>query len=163
MGRTFSLVLGAMLLLGAPIAAPQTPEAAGQAAYKYQDTLPEQLPGVGLETPRQAFLDILTSRGLAYRTNTAADVFAVALPGGPFVEVVYFFNSSACDCLTEIEIRFADDAQAVAYFTAKFPSVNIRGEFFGHDGVSSYRVKAWRFTSKVYVVGIMPDTRWANQ
>ncbi len=163
MGRTFWLVLAAALLTGAPMAAAQTPDAIGQAAYKYQDTLPEQLPGVGFEIPRQAFVDILISRGLAYRTTTAGDVFAVALPGAPFVEVVYFFNSDACDCLTEIEIRFADDAQAVAYFQAKFPSVNVRGEFFGHDRISAYGMKAWRFGSKVFVVAILPNTRWANQ
>jgi len=157
------MLMGAAILLGAPQAAAQTPSASGQAAYSYQDTLPEQLPGVGLEIPRQAFLDILASKGLTYRTTTTGDIFAVSLPGAPFVEAVYFFNSAACDCLTEVEIRFADDAQAVAYFQAKFPSVNVRGEFFGYDGSSTYRVKAWRFKSKVFVVGVIPDTRWANQ
>jgi hypothetical protein len=163
MGRTLSMLMGAAILLCTPQAAAQPPPASVQAAYRYQDTLPEQLPGVGFETPRQAFLEILTSGGVTYRTNTAANIFAVSLPGAPFAEVVYFFNSAACECLTEIEVRFADEAQAVAYFIAKFPSVNIQGEYFAHDGSSTYRVKAWRFKSKVFVVGVIPNTRWANQ
>ena len=163
MGQAISLLLGATLFMSAPLAAAQTPTASGQAAYRYQDALPEQLPGVGFEIPRQAFLDLLTSRALIYRANTAANMFAVALPGAPFVEAVYFFNSPACDCLTEIELRFADDAQALAYFNAKFPRVNVQGEYVAHDGVSTYGMKAWRFKSKVFVVAVVPNTRWANQ
>jgi hypothetical protein len=76
---------------------------------------------------------------------------------------VYLFNSPACDCLTEIEIRFADEAQALAYFIAKFLKVNIQGEYVAHDGFSTYGVKAWRFKSKVFVVAVVANTRWANQ
>jgi hypothetical protein len=70
---------------------------------------------------------------------------------------------SSCGRWYEIEIRFADEAQALAYFIAKFPKVNVQGDYFAHDGVSSYRVKAWRFKSKVFIVAVVPNTRWANQ
>lgn len=163
MGRTVTMLLGAAILLGAPLAAAQTPPAAAVHTYTYQSVFPEQVAGVGFETPRQSFLDLLASKGLTYRANAAANVFAVAPAEAPFIEVVYFFNSAACDCLTEIEVRFADDAQSMAYFNAKFPSQNIHGEYVAHDGVSTYRVKAWRFRSKVFVVAIVPNTRWANQ
>ena len=132
-------------------------------AYTYQNAFPEQVAGVGFEMPRQGFLDLLAAKGLTYRANTAADVFVVATADAPFSEVVYFFNSAACDCLTEIEIRFAGDAQSLAYFNAEFPSQNIQGEYVAHDGVSTYGMKAWRFRSKVFVVAIVPNTRWANQ
>jgi hypothetical protein len=163
MARTFSTLICAALLLGAPVAAAETLPAPHPAAYPYQDAFPGQVAGAGFEIPRQTFLDLLAAQGLTYRTNTAADVVAVATNGAAFTEVVYFFNSDACDCLTEIEIRFADETSAAAYFNTKFPSQDIQGEYFGHDGVSLYRVNAWRFKSKVYLVAILPNTRWSNQ
>lgn len=163
MARTLSMLLGAAILLGAPVVAAQTPSAAAVHAYTYQSAFPEQVAGVGFELPRQDFLDLLAAKRLTYRANTAANVFVVATADAPLSEVVYFFNSAACDCLTEIEIRFADEAQSMAYFNAKFPSQNIQGEYVAHDGVSTYRMKAWRFRSKVFVVAIVPNTRWANQ
>jgi len=163
MARTFSTLICAALLLGAPVAAGETLQASPPTAYTYQDAFPGQVAGAGFEIPRQKFTDLLAAQGLTYRTNTAADVVAVAINGAAFIEVVYFFNSDACDCLTEIEIRFADEASAAAYFNTKFPSQDIQGEYFAHDGVSLYRVNAWHFKTKVYLVAILPNTRWANQ
>lgn len=163
MVRTFSSLICAALLLGAPVAAAETLPAPHPAAYPYQDAFPGQVAGAGFEIPRQTFLDLLAAQGLTYRTNTAADVFAVATNGAAFTEVVYFFNSDACDCLTEIEIRFADEAAAAAYFNTKYPSQDIQGEYFAYDGASLYRVNAWRFKTKVYLVAILPNTRWSNQ
>ena len=94
------------MMMAAPMAAAQTPPAAAdRAVYGYQDMFPGQFPGVGFEMPRQVFVDLLASTGLAYRSTTAGNIFAVGSAGSPFTEVVYFFNSPACDCLTEIEIR----------------------------------------------------------
>lgn len=163
MKRRLSKLICAALLLGAPLAAAETLPASPPAAYAYQDAFPGQVAGAGFEMPRQTFMDLLAAQGLTYRTNTAADVVAVATNGAPFSEVVYFFNSDACDCLTEIEIRFADEASAIAYFNTKYPLQDIEGEYFAHDGVSLYRVNAWRFKTKVYLVAILPNTRWSNQ
>lgn len=163
MVRTFSSLICAALLLGAPVAAAETLPAPHPAVYPYQEAFPGQVSGAGFEIPRQTFLDLLAAQGLTYRTNTAADVFAVATNGAAFTEVVYFFNSDACDCLTEIEIRFADEASAAAYFNTMYPSQDIQGEYFAYDGVSLYRVNAWRFKTKVYLVAILPNTRWSNQ
>jgi len=155
-------LLSAAALLAAPLAAAQAPAEAPPHTYTYPAVFPTEIAGIGFEFPRPAFIDLLAARGLNHRANGEANVFAVAPAGAPFIETLYFFNSPACDCLTEIEIRFADDAQAIAYFNAKFPSVNIQGEYVVHDGVSTYGVKAWRFKSKVFVVAIVPNTRWAN-
>jgi len=75
---------------------------------------------------------------------------------------VYFFNSPACDCLTKTELRFAYDAQALAHFIAKFPKVNIQSEYVAHDGVATYGLKAWRFKSRVFVMAVVHNTRWAT-
>lgn len=163
MAHAVSRLICAALLLGAPIAAAETPPASPPTAYTYQDAFPGQVAGAGFEMPRQTFMDLLAAQGLTYRTNTAADIVAVATNGAPFIEVVYFFNSDACDCLTEIEIRFADEASAIAYFNTKYPSQDMQGEYFAHDGVSLYRVNAWRFNTTVYLVAILPNTRWSNQ
>ncbi len=170
MGQTLSILLGAAILLGAPVAAAQTTSAPAadapsttQPAHTYATVLPQDVPGIGFEMQKQAFLDLLAARGLTYATNKAADMFAVSPAGAPFNSAVYFFNSKACTCLTEIELRFADDAQAKAYFDARYSPQNISGDYFFHNGVSTYRVKAWRFQSKVYVVATIPNTRWANQ
>lgn len=161
-GKLFALLCGAVLL-GAPLAAAQTPAEAPDQAYTYPELFPAEIAGIGFEFPRQGFIDLLAARKLNHRANSQANVFAVGVAGAPFTETVYFFNSPACDCLTEIEIRFADEAQALAYFIAKFPKVNIQGEYVAHDGVSTYGVKAWRFKSKVFVVAVVPNTRWSNQ
>ncbi len=163
MVRTLSILMCTALLLGTPVAAAEPLPAPHQSAYPYQDAFPGQVGGAGFEIPRQTFLDLLAAQGLTYRTNAAADIFAVATSGAAFTEVVYFFNSDACDCLTEIEIRFADEAGAAAYFNTKFPSQDSQGEYFAHDGASLYRVNAWRFNAKVYLVAILPNTRWSNQ
>jgi hypothetical protein len=163
MGRILSTLLGAAVLLGAPLATAQTPPDAATVAYTYPNVFPTEIAGIGFEFPRQGFIDLLAARKLNHRANSQGNVFAVGVPGAPFTEAVYFFNSPACDCLTEIEIRFADEAQATAYFNAKFPSVDAQGEHVAYDGVSNYRVKAWRFRSKVFVVAVVSNTRWANQ
>jgi hypothetical protein len=163
MSRMLSTLLGAAVLLGAPLAAAQTPPESPGHTYTYPELFPTEIDGIGFEFPRQGFVELLAARALNHRANGDANVFAVGVAGAPFTETVYFFNSRACDCLTEIEIRFADEAQALAYFIAKFPKVNIQGEYVAHDGRSTYGVKAWRFKSKVFVVAVVPNTRWANQ
>jgi hypothetical protein len=163
MGRILFTLLGAAVLLGAPLAGAQTPPEKPGHTYTYPELVPAEIAGIGFEFPRQGFIELLAARKLNHRANSQANVFAVGVAGAPFTETVYFFNSPACDCLTEIEIRFADEAQALAYFIAKFPKVNIQGEYVAHDGVSTYGVKAWRFKSKVFVVAVVPNTRWANQ
>jgi hypothetical protein len=163
MGRILFTLLGAAVLLGAPLAGAQTPPEKPGHTYTYPELFPAEIAGIGFEFPRQGFIELLAARKLNHRANSQANVFAVGVAGAPFTETVYFFNSPACDCLTEIEIRFADEAQALAYFLAKFPKVNIQGEYVAHDGVSTYGVKAWRFKSKVFVVAVVPNTRWANQ
>ena len=134
-----------------------------RSCLSYTGLFPAEIAGIGFEFPRQGFIDLLAARKLKHRANGDANVFAVGVAGAPFTETVYFFNSPACDCLTETELRFADEAQALAYFIATFPKVNIQGEYFAHDGVSTYGVKAWRFKSKVFVVAVVTNTRWANQ
>lgn len=169
MGQTLSIMLSVATLLAAPVAVAQTPTApvsetpATTPGYSYATAMPQEIPGVGFETQKQAFLDILASKGLTYATNANADMFGVSPPGAPFRTAVYFFNSNACTCLTEIELRFNDDAQAKTYFDARYTPQNVKGEYFFHDGVSIYRIKAWRFQSKVYVVAVLENTRWANQ
>jgi hypothetical protein len=163
MSRMLSTLLGVAVLLGASLAAAQTPTEPSGHAYTYTELFPAEIAGIGFEFPRQGFIDLLAARKLNHRANGDANVFAVGVAGAPFTETVYFFNSPACDCLTEIEIRFADEAQALAYFIAKFLKVNIQGEYVAHDGFSTYGVKAWRFKSKVFVVAVVANTRWANQ
>lgn len=163
MGRLLFTLLGAAALLGAPLASAQAPAEQPGYAYTYPELFPAEIAGIGFEFPRQGFVELLAARVLNHRANGDANVFAVGLAGAPYTETVHFFNSPACDCLTEIEIRFADEAQALAYFIAKFPNVNIQGEYVAHDGRSAYGVKAWRFKSKVFVVAVIPNTRWANQ
>ena len=142
MSRMLSTLLGVAVLLGASLAAAQTPTQPSGHAYTYTELFPAEIAGIGFEFPRQGFLDLLAARKLNHRANGDANVFAVGVAGAPFTETVYFFNSPACDCLTEIEIRFADEAQALAYFIAKFLKVNIQGEYVAHDGFSTYGVKA---------------------
>ena len=174
MGRTLftslgAAVLSAAILLGAPMAAAQTapakasPLMEAMANYTYVPELPEEIPGVGFTMPKQAFLDLLASKKLTYTTNAAKNMFLVQPPGAPYGSVVYFFNSNAGEILTEIEIRCADDAGAKAYFDAAYKPQEYNGDYFRSDGVSAYRVKAWRFQSKVYVVVTMTDTRWAGK
>lgn len=173
MGRTLftsfgAVLLSAAILLGAPTAATQTPQATANAFstamenYTYVPELPEEILGVGYMMPKQAFLDLLASRKLTYTTNASKNMFLVQPTGAPYGSVVYFFNSPAGEILTEIEIRFADDAAAKAYFDASYAPQQVNGEYFRHDGVSAYQVKAWRFQSKVYVVAMMRNTRWAG-
>lgn len=161
--RLLSTLLGAAVLLGALLAAAQTPTEPSGHAYTYTELFPAEIAGIGFEFPMQGFIDLLAAGKLNHRANGDANVFAVGLAGAPYTETVHFFNSPACDCLTEIEIRFADEAQALAYFIAKFPKVNIEGEYFAHGGFSTYGVKPWRFKSKVFVVAVVPSTRWVNQ
>ena len=142
MSRMLSTLLGVAVLLGASLAAAQTPTEPSGHAYTYTELFPAEIAGIGFEFPRQGFIDLLAARKLNHRANGDANVFAVGVAGAPFTETAYFFNSPACDCLTEIEIRFADEAQALAYFIAKFLKVNIQGEYVAHDGFSTYGVKA---------------------
>ena len=163
MSRTLSALLCAAAMLAAPATTAQTPPDAAMPAYTYQSAFPGQIAGIGFEIPKQSFVDLLVSNNLNYRSNSAATVFAVATSDTPFSEVVYFFNSEACQCLTEIEIRFADEAQSTAYFNTKFPLQDFEGDYSAFDGVATYRMKAWRFQTKVYVVAVLPNTRWSNQ
>ena len=163
MGRLLFALLGVAVLLGAPLASAQTPPETPGHVYTYPELFPAEIAGIGFEFPSQGCIDLLAAKKLNHRANGDVNVFTVGVAGAPFTETVYFFNSPACDCLTEIEIRFADEAHALAYFIAKFPKVNVQGDYFAHDGVSSYRVKAWRFKSKVFIVAVVPNTRWANQ
>lgn len=156
------------MALAAPQAAAQTPPAAPPAAtvaaaYPYTNLFPREFPGVGFTMPKQAFLDMISARQLAFTANGGNTVFAVAVPDAPFREVVFFFNSDAGEYLTEIEIRFADDEKARAFFTAAYSPRNAEGDFVLHDGVSPYRAKAWQFRNRVYLVAAMLNTRWANQ
>jgi hypothetical protein len=163
MSRTASALFSAAAMLAAPVTTAQTPPEAAMPAYTHQSVFPGQIAGIGFEMPKQSFVDLLVSSNLTYRSDSAATIFAVATSDTPFSEVVYFFNSEACQCLTEIEIRFADEAQATAYFNAKFPLQDSEGDYSAYDGVVTYRMKAWRFKSKVYVVAVLPNTRWSNQ
>jgi hypothetical protein len=161
--------------LCAPLASAQTPEqtpqppaetaVAGQEqpVYDYARLFPEQFPGVGFNMPKQTFLDMLASRGLASTSNSAKTMFGVSPAGAPFTQVVFFFNSNAGEILTEIEVRFADANAAKAWFDARYTPQSIDGDFFAADPALTYRAKAWQFGPKVYLVAAMLNTRWSNQ
>ncbi|HVY89902.1 MAG TPA: hypothetical protein VG942_13615 [Hyphomonadaceae bacterium] len=161
--RLGAVALAAALLLGAPIAAAQTPPAPKQAAYTYSDQLPAEIPGVGFEMPKQAFMDALAAKKLTPTTNEAKTMFLVQPAGAPYNNVVYFFNSPAGEILTEIEIRFASEAQAKAYFDAKYRKDYGYADYIKSDGISAYKVKAWSFQNKVFVVAMMANTRWEGK
>jgi hypothetical protein len=171
--RSRAVLIGAAVLLGAQMAAAQTPPpsnasgAAAQAepAYFYQLVFPAEIPGLGFAMPKQVFLDVLAAKKLTHTANAANNMFLVSPPGAPYSGAVYFFNSKAGEILTEMELRFADDVKAKAYFDARFlpEDRNSDNEWVYRDSALPYAVKIWRFQSKVYIVVTMANTRWAAQ
>lgn len=161
----------AATLLVAPIVAAQTPPVSALAAanpdgYSYKDAFPVEIPGLGFAMSKQDFLDVLAAKKLTPTTNGDKTMFLVQPRGAAYTSVVYFFNSNAGPILTELEVRFADNARAKAWFDAKFPQQTRRyggEEYFSNDGVRSYSVKAWCFGQKVFIVATMPETRWASE
>jgi hypothetical protein len=170
MGRALSII-GAAMLLGAPLALAQTapasnaPAASAQAepAYFYEMVFPVEIPGLGFAMPKQAFLDVIAAKQLTPTTNAAKNMFLVQPAGAPYSSAVYFFNSKAGEILTEIELRFADDARAKAYFDQRFleKQRNRDNEWVYRDSALPYAAVAWRHDTKVYIVVTMTNTRWS--
>jgi hypothetical protein len=165
-------VLSAAACLGAPLANSQvtstpgnyTAQPAGPPAVAYADDLPPEIPGTAFGMAKDAFVGIIESKKLQPVTNTAKTMFLVQPPGAAYNSVVYFFDSNAGPILSEIELRFADEAKAQAYFTAKYPPQYGAGSQYIHGKVDlPYRVVAWTNQSKVYVVATMQNTRWSNK
>lgn len=159
------------MLFGAPLAGAQatsslgnyTPPVAGPPAVAYGADLPAELPGMSFGMAKQDFVDIIEGKKLTPVTNTAKTMFLVQPPGAAYTSVVYFFDSNAGPILNEIELRFADEAHALAYFNSKYPGQYGAGSDYVHnDGKTGYSIKAWCNQTKVYVVATMPNTRWAG-
>src|SRR5262249_49158284 len=111
----------------------------------------------------QAFLDIIASKNLTPVTNSSKTMFLVQPQGAPYTSVVYFFDSNAGPILNEIELRFADETKAQAYFMARYPPRYGAGSDYVHTvAAPGYSIKAWCNQTKVYVVATMPNTRWAS-
>jgi hypothetical protein len=174
MGRTLKaigILFSPAVLLGAPLAGAQvtstggnyTQPAAGPPVVAYGAELPPELPGMAFGMAKDKFVDIIMAKNLTPVTNTAKTMFLVQPPGAPYKSVVYFFDSNAGPILSEIELRFADEAHALAYYLDKYPGQYGPGSDYVHnDSKLGYAIKAWCNQTKIYVVATMPNTRWST-
>lgn len=160
-----ALMLG-IGLASSPAAAQldQTPAAPTQSdeAANYAGLFPGAVPGTRFLMSLETFKASLDASGLGHQSNSAGTAFLVNTPDAAHSAIVYFFNSNLGPLLTEIEIRFADEAAAKSYFQEAYPP-NAGGEYSAYREADGYRVKAWQFSNKIFFVAVLKSTRWSNQ
>ena len=168
--NSFINALAAMFTLGlagGPAAAqldqPSAPPVEHNEASDYASLFPGAVPGTHFLLSAETFKSSLTATGLGYQPNSAGTAFLVNTPDAAHAAIVYYFNSNLGPILTEIEIRFPDEAAATSYFLSAYPPNVSGGEFSGYRETEGYRVKAWQFSNKVFFVAVLENTRWSNQ
>lgn len=137
--------------------------AATDGQYDYLSKFPEEISGIGFRMSKEDFLSFCAEKGLTYQTNSSQSMFLISPEGADYTGIVLSFNSNAGPFLTEIEIRFADEATAKAYYAEHYSPVNNEGDHHFYDPVEAYRTKAWQFSNKIFYVGVIANTRWSNQ